>query len=212
MAPFRSKGELVISMTLAETFLLLVFMIWYSIRPMMPTAPPTSVEILQKENQDLKQRISAQEAELADIRKRLEWWRNRFDQPVPGSEDELKKLLFEAGRGKPKCQDDNVLLAISLTNGAGSLKVLADNPTLRSSLLTQHIDFRVGTTLSNTAEVDAVLREVQAFRKGPERNGDCRFDYHFTYATFEDYYVGRERFEKYFYSAGRQRVGQSVPH
>src|ERR1017187_8890987 len=123
MAMSGPRGDLVISMTLAETFLLLVFMVWYSVRPKIPVNPPTSIEVLKKENQDLKQRISALETELADIRQRLEWWRKRFDAPVPGSEEELRKILFEAGRGKPKCQDDNVLLDISLINGAATVRI-----------------------------------------------------------------------------------------
>ena len=165
--------------------------------------------MLKKENQDLKQRISALETELADIRQRLEWWRKRFDAPVPGSEEELRKILFEAGRGKPKCQDDNVLLDISLINGAATVRILADSPGLRSALVSEHVDIRPGVVLTNTSEIDALLRESRAFRKVPGQDGDCRFDYHFTYGTFEDYYQGRERFEKYFYSAGRQRVAQA---
>jgi cell division septum initiation protein DivIVA len=204
-----SRGDLVISMTLAETFLLLVFMVWYSVRPKIPAEPPTSVEVLKKENQDLKQRIYALETELTDIQQRLEWWRKRFDQPVPGSEEELKKLMFEAGRGKPKCQEQNVLLDVSLINGTATAKVLVDSPALRGSLLAQHIDIHAGAIVSKASEIDAVLREVRAFRKVPGQDGDCRFDYHFTYATFEDYYTGRERFEKYFYSAGRQRLAQA---
>ena len=207
MTPWRTRGELVISMTLAETFLLLVFMLWYSIRPTKPPVPPQKVEVLVKENEDLKKRNSTLETQLADIQQRLEWWRKRFDQPVPGSEEELKKLLFEAGRGKPKCQDDNVLLDISLINGTAAIKVLADSPALRSTLLAQQIDIRPGAVLTDGSAVNILLREARAYRKAGQ-DADCRFDYRFTYATVEDYYIGRERFEKYFYSAGRQRVPQ----
>lgn len=207
-------------MTLAETFLLLVFMIWYAVRPKMPPKVPTSIQVLAKENQDLKNHIAALENELKDIRERLEVWRRFFDLPMPGSgEDvknllpksqaELKKLLFEAGRGKPKCQDDNILLDISLINGTITARVLADCPALRNKLLAQHIDIHSGSTLTNPSQIDALLGEARAFRKGPGQDGDCRFDYHFTYATPEDYYAGRERFEKYFYPAGLTRVKQA---
>lgn len=206
MTPSRSKGELVISMTLAETFLLLVFMLWYSIRPRVPVEPPAPAALLTAENEKLKLRVAALEKELADIQRRLEWWRARFDQPVPGSEEELRKIMFEAGRGKPKCQDDNVLVDIRLINGTTTVRVLTDSPALRTSLAAQQIKFHAGAIITNESDIDAILRGAATFSKTGVRDGDCRFDYRFTYATFEDYYTGRERFEKYFYSAGRMRV------
>jgi hypothetical protein len=83
---------------------------------------------------------------------------------------------------------------------------LADSPGLHQALIPQRSDFYAGAVITNGSEIEAVLREAAAFRKSAGRDGDCRFDYHFTYASFEDYYAGRERFEKYFYSAGRQRI------
>jgi hypothetical protein len=208
MPPSRTKGELIISMTLAETFLLLVFMIWYSIRPKVPPVPPTPPEVIMAENERLKKENLALKSELADIHERLEWWRKHFDQPVPGSPEELKRFLFEVGRGRPKCQEDNVLVEVALINGTTTLRILANNPSLREALVAEQIDIRPGATITAAAEIEALLREVRAFRKGPGREGECRFDYRFTYATVEDYYQGRERFEQYFYTAGRRRVRQ----
>jgi hypothetical protein len=204
----RSRGELVISMTLAETFLLLVFMLWYSVRPKVQAKPSTPIAAITAENEKLKKENAELQNELSDIQRRLEWWRARFDQPVPGSEEELKKVLFEAGRGRPKCQDNNVLVDISLVNGSTTVKVLADSPGLREALVARRIDFHAGAVITNGSEIETMLREAAAFRKSAGSDGDCRFDYRFNYATFEDYYAGRERFEKYFYSAGRQRIAQ----
>src|SRR5438128_1166411 len=117
MAPRSNRGELIISMTLAETFLLLVFMVWYSVRPKFDPHPPNRIEILQAENERLKQANEHLRLELDDINRRLAFWRQRFDLPVPGSEEELKKVLYEAGRGKPRCQDANVLVNVSVING-----------------------------------------------------------------------------------------------
>jgi hypothetical protein len=210
MANFRDRRDLVISMTLAETFLLLVFMLWYSIRPKVPAMPPSSIEVVTAENKRLKDEIAGLREKLADLDRRLEWWRTRFNQPVPGSEQELKQILFEAGRGKPKCQDDNTLLEVRLIDGVASVKVLADSPALKAALIGKHIDFSVGSSVASQADVDAVLAEARRFRKGPGAEGDCRFDYQFVYSTNDDYYEGRERFEKYFYSAGRRRVTQAA--
>jgi len=203
MNPLRSRGELVISMTLAETFLLLVFMLWYSIRPTLAGDPKTAVEVLRKENQQLTNKITSLERELADTRSRLELWQKRFDQLVPGTDEELKKALTGGGRGRPRCQEANLLLEINLVNGNTSMKVLADNPLLRATLSKQGIDFRMGNVFSRTPEVDSVLQALGSYRSGDQ---ECRFDYRFNYSTYEDYYVGRERFEKYLYSAGRVQV------
>jgi hypothetical protein len=210
MMPWRTKGDLVISMTIAETFLLLVFMLWYVTRAQLTAKPPTQIEQLATENQRLKKDLADMHAKLADVERRLEWWRTRFDQPVPSSEEELKKILFEAGRGKPKCQDDNVLLDVRVINGATTFKVLADAPGLRTVLLPHHVDFQPGSILSTPDQIDGILQQVRAYRKGPGKDGDCRFDYHFTFSTVEDYYNGRERFEKYFYSAGRRRTNATA--
>ena len=210
-------------MTLAETFLLLVFMIWYSTRPRSAAHPPTRAELLEKENRDLKDRIVTLEYELKDIRERLEVWRKFFDLPMPGSNadvknllpksrDELKKLVSEAGRGKPKCQDDNVLLNVALINGITTIKVIADSPMLRTKLLAEHVDIRPGATLTSAPEVEAVLREAGELSKKTKSEGGCSFDYRLTYATPDDYYLGRERFERYFYPAGQVRAKQPPQH
>ena len=207
MNPFGFKSDLVISMTLAETFLLLVFMLWYSIRPQLSGDPRTAADVLRKENQQLNNKMASLQRELEDTRSRLELWQKRFDQVVPGSDEELKKALMGGGRGKPKCQDDNLLVEITLVNGNTSMKVLADNSLLRANLSRQGIDFRVGNVLSRGFDVDSVLRELGNYRSGDK---ECRFDYHFNYGSHDDYYIGRERFEKYLYSAGRARVSTAI--
>jgi hypothetical protein len=216
MPNLRNRGDFVISMTLAETFLLLVFMLWYSIRPRIPASVPTTIEVIRAENEELKNQIVALKKQIGDLDdkvkdydRRLEWWKTRFNLPVPGSEKELKPILIEAGRGKPKCQDNNILLEISLIDGVTTLKVLAGSSVLSTALLARHIAFSPGATVVSPAEVDAVLAESRNYRKAPGPEGDCRFDYRFVFSSDHDYYEGRERFEKYFYSTERRRVVQT---
>jgi hypothetical protein len=205
MTPPRSSGELIISMTLAETFLLLVFMIWYSNQPTKDPPAPTTIEALQAENQRLTKENQRIQVALDDLNRRLAFWRQRFDQPVPGSEEELKKFLYEAGRGKPKCQDENVIVNVSVINGITTLKVVADSPILRTSLGAQEVDFRPGSVITDATMIEKVLLATRDFRKQPD-NTECRFDYTFRYQTHDDYYEGNERFEKYFYTAGRTQT------
>ncbi|MBI3952082.1 MAG: hypothetical protein HY314_16670 [Acidobacteria bacterium] len=60
------------------------------------------------------------------------------------------------------------------------------------------------------------MKMIQAFLAGvrdyyssnAKVNGtECRFDYRLTYESKEDYYDGRELFERYFYPAGLSRTG-----
>lgn len=206
MTPWRTKADLVISMTLAETFLLLVFLVWYATRPSLAAKPLTSIEILQAENARLTKQLTELRAQLGDLERRLQWWRTRFDQPVPGSEEELRRILFEAGRGKPKCQEDNVLLEIAVINSTTRLKILTNAPALSTTLQGRGMRFVPGTVVTDPREVEVILESVRAFSRDRGKDGDCRFDYRLTYATYEDYHVGRERFEKFFYSAGRRRL------
>ena len=90
MPPWRGRGDLVISMTLAETFLLLVFMIWYSVRPKpnIPPTPPCCVE-----NQDLKKRIAHLVEDLDAFKERVRILRVVLGLPEAASDEELVKTL-----------------------------------------------------------------------------------------------------------------------
>jgi hypothetical protein len=71
-------------------------MIWYSVRPKVPVDPPTRLEALKKENEDLRSQVASLQDELKDIRERLEVWRRFFDLPMPctpGSAQAVKMLL-----------------------------------------------------------------------------------------------------------------------
>jgi len=73
--------------------------------------------------------------------------------PVPGSEEEFKKVIFEAGRGRPKCQDDNVLAEASVLNGVTTIRVLADAPALRNTLSSK-LSLAPGAMLGNPMRQD----------------------------------------------------------
>lgn len=211
MTPWRGRGDLVISMTLAETFLLLLFMVWYSSRPSMQTQDPCN--ILEAEIQRLNAKIQNLENEktslqlaLDDLNRRLEFWRKTFGRLPPGSPEEFREFTVDLGRGKPKCQVENVLVEVFVVNGATSMKVLAECPGLTEQLRESQINFAAGNELRTPREIAALLRRVSTFRKNTGE--ECRFDYRLRYATAEDYYIGRERFERYFYPAGHSRVAK----
>jgi hypothetical protein len=90
-------------------------------------------------------------------------------------------------------------------NGATTLKVLADSQGLRTALHDQGIEFESGSLITSPAAIDVILRALRDLRRPPD-NTECRFDYTFKYKTHDDYYEGRERFEKYLYTAGRTQL------
>jgi hypothetical protein len=104
-------------------------------------------------------------------------------------------------RTLPGLPDNNRLLDVSIIRGTTTAKVLTDSSELKTALRAEGIDFRAGETLFKPTDIESVLAAVRIFH-----NGSCRFDYQLTYATPVDYYLGRERFEKYFYPAGLQKT------
>jgi hypothetical protein len=184
-------------------------MIWYSNQPNVDPKGQPSTQALLAENEQLHKENGALQTKLDDVNRRLAFWQERFGFPVPGSEAEVKKFLFEAGRDKPKCQDENTIVDVSVLNGAITLKVLTDAPRLREALRVQEIDFRPGVTIGDAAAIEKILHATRDFRKPPD-GAECRFDYTFKYSTHDDYYEGRERFEKYFYPAGQAHVTKTL--
>ena len=166
---------------------------------------PKTIEIIQAENERLKAENETLKQQLADLDRRLEFWRTRFDQPVPGNEEELKKFLYEAGRGKPKCQEQNTLVSASVIDGNTTITILNEAPFLRTALQEQGITLTPGASITSQEAISAVLDLTQNPRR-PTDNKECRFDYIFKYRTNDDYHDGNERFERYFYTIRRTRV------
>src|SRR4051812_95019 len=141
MAVGRSRGDLVISMTLAETFLLFVFMLWFAVQPTKPEDQDPRLELtaLRNENRQLREEVESLKNdkerlrnELDAVNQRLALWQERFGVPLPASEQEWKnfteKFKKELGRGKPRCADNNLLAEVSLVNGLTNVALLTAPP------------------------------------------------------------------------------------
>jgi hypothetical protein len=206
--PTSVRTELIISMTLAETFLLLLFVIWSGAAEDHSTTPADMlIQQLKEENEALKKDKDSLEASLNDLTKRLEFLRTHFGE-LPQSEKDLPRILQALGRGKPPCQEpDNMLAAASVIDGKVSLKILAACQDLKKALSNQGIDFSPGVELSDPAKIDRVLVAAREFRRIiDQKPRECRFDYRLIFSSYKDYYEGREKFEKVFYTAGRTRI------
>jgi hypothetical protein len=212
------RSDLLIGMTLAELFLLLLFTVWYSIFVSGPT--PGDPKILQIENERLTRENAKLRSDLTDCRKnlddlneRLRWWREHYpDTPYLNSIEAVKSFCADVGRGKPRCQTgaSNLLVEVLAVHKDVSLRLLTDAPQLADSLGSWGVSHvKAGTVLSRTDDIERFLQGVRGYRLN-DREGprECRFDYDLIYGDHEDYFYARERFEKFFYSGGRSQASR----
>lgn len=209
------RTDLVINMTLAEVFLLLLFVVWYAQPPELgDQVPVLEAELarLKRENQILANDLRDARNEISDLKQRLDWWRREFPTIV---DLELKTppgvASKEAGRGFRRCQDDNVLIHASVIRGQVSIVWVTTSPNF-SDWFSQSGRPRpnVNTRITDRNQILSILAGIRDYYQSAKENTpECRFDYRLTYETKEDYYDGRELFERYLYPAGinRTRVG-----
>jgi len=208
------RTDLVINMTLAEIFLLLLFVVWYGHTPIMGPGEiarlKEQVDRLEKENQYLKNNLRDAREEISDLKWRLEWWRRVFptiDTTIEGK-GTPEEVRNEAGRGFRRCQDSNVLIRASVIRGQQSMVWITESPQLTQWITsTGRARPKFGVRLTDPKEIDAFLALIwDYYQNRREIGSECRFDYLLTYETKEDYYDGRERFEKFFYPSGISRL------
>jgi hypothetical protein len=209
----RRGSELVISMTIAEMFLLLVFMVWYSsIKDPAPgprggfDACQEENKRLERENVKLKVRNTSLAAELDDVQQSLKYWQAHFGQYPPRTDSELAKFRQELGRGKPKCQEDNLLVEVRIVRGDVAIELLRESPELQRVAGTNRDMVAVGNVLRSENDVSSLFKYVRETESSGGQNGKgCRFDYRFVWATDTDFRVGVEKLEALFYSVGRRK-------
>src|SRR5271157_3544040 len=128
------KTDLIIGMTLAELFLLILLVVWYS---QGTGAGPNWREIAeqrQREIDSLNQKLDAQKKEIEKWRAVSEFWRTRLGVDPPASVQQLaaalgttqgKGIMEELKRGLPRCDENNVLAEVTVLNGTTEVHVYA---------------------------------------------------------------------------------------
>ncbi|HXG06029.1 MAG TPA: hypothetical protein VNI77_01725 [Nitrososphaera sp.] len=209
------RTDLVINMTLAEIFLLLLFVVWYGHTTII--GPPDELARLKEElvrlkneNHTLTKDLENAKNELSDLKWRLEWWRRVFptiDTTIEGK-GTPEEVRNDAGRGFRRCQDINVLIRASVIRGQQSMVWITESPQLTQWIRsTRRARPKFGVRLTDPKEIDSFLALIRDYYQNRREIGfECRFDYQLTYETKEDYYDGRERFEKFFYPSGISRL------
>jgi hypothetical protein len=198
---------MVISMTLAELFLMLLFVVWYGFTPLSGDADLARLRdrlaALETEVTAARKTLAENKSLIGDLTARLEWWRSRYPKDV---KDEGKSLTGgEGGRGHSKCDlSNNVLAEASVQQGLVSLRVLA-----RPSDLVQKFE-RLSSPYPDVKvwldEPDVVDRFLDAMSRVNQAE-TCRWDFRLYYDTKIDGFDGLERFQLVFYLA-RKSQGQ----
>jgi hypothetical protein len=220
-----TNNDLVLSTTLAEVFLLLLFVAWYGVSAV--SAGPGSLAQLQRDNERLTSELSNANKELVDLRPlktRVQFLQEILKivkaedpkGPVPESIDDWVRWLKthdehvaqNAKRGSPMCNAGaNVIVVARVFDGAVTVTVLRDISVEIKSAVT----YQTGQELSGPA-IEQFLASIARFYDERHRHGDdCRYDYRLEWSTDNDYRFGREHFEQpYFYPAGITRVSAGV--
>jgi hypothetical protein len=208
-------------MTLAEIFLLILFVLWYSQGAGAGPDWKRLAEERQKEINSLKAEVEQQKQDVMKLKAIEKWWEENYGtRDIPTSTEQLrsaldtpqgKKLIEEMKRGFPRCAEDNILIAVFETDGATEIRI--EDPVNGLQTWANSAGVRIpaaGDVLRNRAGIDSFLQSVSTFyENGRLATRPCRFDYKLTYKTAEDYKEGRETFEKYFYPAGIKALDET---
>ena len=215
----RARSELIIGITLAETFLLLLFVVWYGFSPEQGNSEiarlKDEVARLNKQIDGLKVQLKADQIRIDDLAEDrrilliiLGLDPKTFDPKAAGARKAIEDACKRLGQGLPKCELENVLIEASVVHGQTSMKVLLTSASL-SAFMTSlgHHYPAVGVSITDPSIIQQFLDDVARYHpsSGVE-GGECRFDYRLRWATSDDYLYGRERFERFFYPARNMRV------
>jgi hypothetical protein len=213
------RTDLVISMTLAELFLLLLFVVWYGFSSTINQDPLARLKdelaACNKEKSQLKGELKGAEEKIADLEDKLRIMLillglpKDFDPTKAGAAAAINKACKEQCRSFPTCdQQNNVLIEASVIRGQISLKVLTSGGSLSTWMAGRgHRYPAVGVSITDPPAIQRFLDDVSHYYPSSKVEGrECRFDYRLRWASDADYRKGRVLFEPYFYPAGITQV------
>ena len=201
---------MVIGMTLAEVFLLLLIVGWYGSRleseekgsgaDVLATVPKADFDTSELRRQQAEDSLAQMTSKYNQLDQILDWIAKTAGLAKPirnleDAKDALNKNSADARRGRPRCRTDNVLVDVQADSGPGLV-------TIRQELRSGGRVYSRGGQLRLTGEIAEFLDEVDAFyqtRRNEQR--DCVFDFTLTWRTDSDYRRARELFEQHFYPA-----------
>lgn len=206
------RSDLVIGITLAEVFLLLLIVGWYGSRlesesPVGPegpagTVPRATFDDVVRREKDAQEALQKERDKYRQLERILEWIAKTAGIPgtirdLDDAKKALDKVQHDAKRGRPACQEQNILVDVVAADGSVEVR-------LRQSFAFGAARYQEGQVLRSGDEVRHLLQFIDDFYTTQRlaKQSDCVFDYSLTWITDLDYRSAREVFERYFYPAG----------
>lgn len=195
--PSPVKTDLIIGMTLAEMFLLILFVVWYS--QGVGAGPEWEKIAKQREQEieDLKVQLQAQKEKLLELERIRDWWRKNFGTNPPASMEEVEVAL--SGKG------------MSITRVKGTLAKSAGRSNLTPKCSELGLkDVLFGTVIRgpDLYEVNGQTKNFQQLLSGYEpdlheaRTQDCRYSVKVSFqanVATDDFVVAFRRLRTVFY-------------
>jgi len=195
--PKPLRSDFVVGLTLAELFLLLIFVVWYQHTALL------------RNQHNQEQQLSQLHTKVALLDDKLDAWRQVTGSETAGAfAARANEWCRELGRGYAKCEQDNVLVDASVVKGRISMRFLTRSASLWKWLADSgRSEPPLHVEITDPSAIHTLLEEVAGYyRYARIRGSKCRFDYRMTYLSKEDYYDGRELFERYFYPEAVTRL------
>jgi hypothetical protein len=192
--PSATKTDLIIGMTLAETFLLILLVVWYSLGTGAGPDWERIANDRQVEIDNLKAALQEQKEKLTELESKLDWWRKNFGTDPPGSIEQLQAVLRPHG-----------LTVTKLDNKSGRSNL---TPTC-SELGLKEVLFSTVILGRDSFQVDATPKKFQELLSAYESDlrvaqmRDCRYLINVSYdehVATNDYVIALRQLRSRFYT------------
>jgi hypothetical protein len=205
------RSELVMGITLAEVFLLLVFVVWYGTVPTQAGPDPCQEdkkEIARLRDENARLIKLSKDAALIPFYQRIldsirvelkisssDWKINELPGLIKGA---MIKAKEEGARGKPACSPQNVLVEIKTIDQHTTVRILQALPEVFGN------GKWTADYILEKEEIPQFLAAVNAYYGS--RKPTCAFDAKYFHRSDSDFVLNAEQFEPYFYIAARKRI------
>jgi hypothetical protein len=176
------RDNLVLSMTLAEIFLLLLFVVWWSSQvPFVIDGQTLTSVQMQERNKELRTKVDTLTTDNARLARELGVLKRLLaigdSVPVEKFPGAVQDALDAARRGHPKCAEQNVLVDVRMENGVARMTFLQQNAEVLPALSKRSGNRFPVTGVVRTGDRRGAWDGEQGHRDRRARGSES-FDYH----------------------------------
>lgn len=190
------KTDLIIGMTLAETFLLILFVVWYSHGAGAGPEWEKIARRRQAQIDDLHAELQQQKEKLLELERVRDWWRKNFGTNPPSSIDELQVALQPQGLTITKVDQD------AKSSGRSNLTPKCSELGLKDILFTAVIRGRESYEVNGREENFQELLGAYDPDLQKAHTQQCKYSVNVSYArdvTTDDFVFALRRLRSAFY-------------